>query len=86
MLSKRQMEKIHRKRNINSYWIYFIHESPANARPPPGDYDGMFNLTMGYRTDADIHVPYNWEWGAWERRTRWAGSFEQDSLIDYAYS
>lgn len=68
MLSKREMLKLQAKRNINSYWVYFIHESPQNARPPPGDYDGYFNLTMGYRRDADITVPYNWEWGTWEKR------------------
>ena len=62
------LQKLQSQRNPKSFWIYFLHESPVNARPPPADYDGMFNLTMGYRTDADIFVPYNWEWGSWERR------------------
>lgn len=69
MLTPRQLKKIQKDRNPNSYWIYFLHESPENARPDPGLYDGLFNWTMGYRRDADIFVPYNWEWGNWERRT-----------------
>ena len=43
MLTPRQLKKIQKERNPNSYWIYFLHESPENARPDPGLYDGLFN-------------------------------------------
>ena len=69
MLSRRELLKIQKDRNPKSYWIYFLHESPHNAKPEPHLYDGLFNWTMGYRHDADIVVPYNWEWGTWEERS-----------------
>lgn len=69
MLPQRQILKVSKQRKPGSYWIYFLHESPQNARPDPSLYDGLFNWTMGYRRDADIVVPYNWEWGTWRKRT-----------------
>jgi len=69
MLTQRQMKKIQKDRNTNSRWIFFLHESPENAKPDPELFNGLFNWTMGYRRDADIVVPYNWEWGTWERRS-----------------
>ena len=61
MLTPRQLKKIQKERNHNSYWIYFLHERPENARPDPGLYDGLFNWTVGYRRDAERKK--------WERKT-----------------
>jgi len=40
-------------------WIPLNFESPVNARITTG-YDGLFNLTMTYRNDSDLPVPYGW--------------------------
>ena len=69
MLTPKQLQKLSERRHRDQVWIYFMHESPHNARPSPKLANGFFNWTMNYRMDADITVLYNWEWGTWEPRT-----------------
>uniref|UniRef100_A0A8C5G3C9 Fucosyltransferase n=2 Tax=Gouania willdenowi TaxID=441366 RepID=A0A8C5G3C9_GOUWI len=38
-------------------WIWMNHESPTNS-PRLQKFDRVFNLTMSYRMDSDIYVPY----------------------------
>uniref|UniRef100_A0A8C5ED99 Fucosyltransferase n=1 Tax=Gouania willdenowi TaxID=441366 RepID=A0A8C5ED99_GOUWI len=38
-------------------WIWMNHESPSHS-PGMQRFDGVFNLTLTYRTDSDIYVPY----------------------------
>lgn len=40
-------------------WIWFNMESPSHCRSLPA-LDGYFNLTMSYRSDSDIFMPYGW--------------------------
>ncbi|XP_028320097.1 alpha-(1,3)-fucosyltransferase 4-like [Gouania willdenowi] len=38
-------------------WIWLNHESPTNS-PGLQQFDRVFNLTMTYRVDSDIYIPY----------------------------
>lgn len=67
MVSQQELTQLSAHRHPNQVWIYFMHECPHNAIPSPNNYNGFFNWTMNYRRDADIIVPYNWEWGTWEQ-------------------
>ncbi|KAM4627550.1 alpha-(1,3)-fucosyltransferase 4-like [Polymixia lowei] len=40
-------------------WIWMNFESPSHARGL-GRFEGVFNLTMTYRTDSDIFLPYGY--------------------------
>ncbi|MXQ83902.1 hypothetical protein E5288_WYG002432 [Bos mutus] len=40
-------------------WVWFSMESPSNCLKLK-DLDGYFNLTMSYRRDSDIFMPYGW--------------------------
>ncbi|KAL6086996.1 hypothetical protein STEG23_009144 [Scotinomys teguina] len=40
-------------------WVWFSLESPSHCGRL-SDLDGLFNLTMSYRTDSDIFTPYGW--------------------------
>uniref|UniRef100_A0A2K6G1Z4 Fucosyltransferase n=1 Tax=Propithecus coquereli TaxID=379532 RepID=A0A2K6G1Z4_PROCO len=40
-------------------WVWFNMESPTNSWHLQA-MDGRFNLTMSYRSDSDIFVPYGW--------------------------
>ncbi|CAJ1065365.1 alpha-(1%2C3)-fucosyltransferase 4-like [Xyrichtys novacula] len=40
-------------------WIWMNYESPAHT-PGLGRFDGVFNLTLSYRTDSDIFLPYGY--------------------------
>ena len=42
----------------NQQWIFFIKESPHYGHFRAKSFDNMFNLTMTYRMDSDIPVPY----------------------------
>ncbi|XP_075423866.1 4-galactosyl-N-acetylglucosaminide 3-alpha-L-fucosyltransferase FUT5-like [Ascaphus truei] len=47
------------KRPANQYWIWFDLESPTHS-PNLTFMDKLFNLTMSYRADSDIFIPYGW--------------------------
>eukprot|EP00795_Rhopilema_esculentum_P010783 gene10783-19580_t len=68
MVAAETLSRISKHRHQKQIWIYFIHENPYNAHPSPGLFNGFFNWTMTYQGNADIVVPYNWEWGTWEKR------------------
>ncbi|XP_003123142.1 galactoside 3(4)-L-fucosyltransferase [Sus scrofa] len=40
-------------------WVWFSMESPSHC-PQLKALDGYFNLTMSYRRDSDIFMPYGW--------------------------
>ncbi|CAG7821812.1 unnamed protein product [Allacma fusca] len=46
------------ERNASQYWIFYLLESPVNTFVPLEAFNNFFNLTMTYRTDSDIYVPY----------------------------
>ncbi|XP_053305209.1 3-galactosyl-N-acetylglucosaminide 4-alpha-L-fucosyltransferase FUT3-like [Spea bombifrons] len=46
-------------RNGKQYWIWFNLESPTHSRNLQL-MNKLFNLTMSYRTDSDIFVPYGY--------------------------
>uniref|UniRef100_UPI00358E5E3B 3-galactosyl-N-acetylglucosaminide 4-alpha-L-fucosyltransferase FUT3-like n=1 Tax=Myxine glutinosa TaxID=7769 RepID=UPI00358E5E3B len=46
------------RRRQDQRWIWFCLEAPPNYFT--NDYDGIFNLTLTYRRDADIFFPYGW--------------------------
>ncbi|GAA6232521.1 alpha-(1,3)-fucosyltransferase 9-like [Lates japonicus] len=50
-------------------WIWFNMDSPTNTRRIAG-IEGLFNLTLSYRKDADIHV-------------RWKLTFKKDADEDF---
>ncbi|XP_022647110.1 galactoside 3(4)-L-fucosyltransferase-like isoform X2 [Varroa destructor] len=50
-------------RPINQQWIFFTDESPyhtfmADPKLTMKDLNGLFNLSMTYRSDSDIPIPY----------------------------
>ena len=48
-------------RTPNQKWVVYLHESPVNSqRIPWKKYNGMFNWTMSFFTDADIYEPYGY--------------------------
>ncbi|XP_053728210.1 alpha-(1,3)-fucosyltransferase 4-like [Synchiropus splendidus] len=40
-------------------WIWLNYESPSHT-PELSRWDGVFNMTMSYRTDSDIYLPYGY--------------------------
>ncbi|KAM9801650.1 alpha-(1,3)-fucosyltransferase 4-like [Neosynchiropus ocellatus] len=40
-------------------WIWLNYESPSHT-PELTRWDGVFNMTMSYRTDSDIYLPYGY--------------------------
>ncbi|XP_078351112.1 4-galactosyl-N-acetylglucosaminide 3-alpha-L-fucosyltransferase FUT5-like [Oculina patagonica] len=52
------MNFLHRRRPKGQIWVYFDLENPANTQLDPSEFDGMFNWTMTYENNADIHLPY----------------------------
>ncbi|MBZ3885945.1 Alpha-(1,3)-fucosyltransferase 5 [Sciurus carolinensis] len=40
-------------------WVWFSMESPSNCKQLRA-LDGLFNLTMSYRSDSDVFTPYGW--------------------------
>lgn len=53
-----KMNLLHRRRPKGQIWVYFDLENPANIQLDPSKFDGMFNWTMTYENNADIHLPY----------------------------
>ncbi|XP_075422749.1 4-galactosyl-N-acetylglucosaminide 3-alpha-L-fucosyltransferase FUT5-like [Ascaphus truei] len=47
------------KRPAKQYWIWFDLESPTHSANL-NFMDKLFNLTMSYRVDSDIFLPYGW--------------------------
>lgn len=50
-------------RKPEQFWIFFTDESPLHTfmvtkRYGMSDYNGLFNLSMTYRSDSDVPVPY----------------------------
>ena len=52
-----ELEKLNSRRPKGQIWIYFVLESPSNARDTYFFRD-MFNWTMTYERNADIFLPY----------------------------
>lgn len=52
-----ELEELNRRRPKGQIWIYFVLESPSNARDTYFFRD-MFNWTMTYERNADIFLPY----------------------------
>ncbi|XP_004648792.1 galactoside 3(4)-L-fucosyltransferase-like [Octodon degus] len=46
-------------RPTSQRWVWFTMEPPENC-PKMRALDGLFNLTMSYRSDSDIFTPYGW--------------------------
>ena len=46
-ISAKELEQLKRNASSDQIWIYFVHESPYNAKPRPDNYNGLFNWTMG---------------------------------------
>lgn len=40
-------------------WVWFSMESPSHCQQLQA-LDGLFNLTMSYRSDSDVFTPYGW--------------------------
>ena len=51
------LKTIMKNKPSSQFWIYFLQESP-NATPDTRPLNGMFDLTMTYRSDSDFWWPY----------------------------
>lgn len=49
---------LHRRRPKGQIWVYFDLENPDNSQLNLSEFHGMFNWTMTYENNADIHLPY----------------------------
>ena len=47
-------------RSQSQTWVYFLMESPVFQGVNNKVYNGLFNLTMTYRFDSDIFIPYGY--------------------------
>ncbi|CAG7838275.1 unnamed protein product [Allacma fusca] len=45
-------------RAYNQLWIFLMFEAPVHTWINLGPFDKVFNMTMTYRPDSDIHIPY----------------------------
>ena len=53
----KRLEQLKKKRPRDQLWAYFTLENPLNA-PPVKHLGSLFDLSISYRLDADIHFPY----------------------------
>ena len=52
-----ELKSLWKSRPTSQRWVYHSWESPMNVMNP-SPFNGLFNLTWTYRTDADISQPY----------------------------
>jgi alpha-1,3-fucosyltransferase len=45
-------------RYSHQYYAHFIHEAPTGRRKFLGQYEGKINVTINFRHDADLYIPY----------------------------
>ncbi|CAG7716631.1 unnamed protein product [Allacma fusca] len=46
-------------RNWTQHWIFYYFESADYTFVPLNDFNNVFNQTISYRLDSDIHTPYS---------------------------
>ena len=80
------LKTIMKNKPSSQFWIYFLQESP-NATPDTRPLNGMFDLTMTYRSDSDFWWPYGSYRGIpFEKTSQLDFSVGKDKLVSWMVS
>ena len=80
------LKTIMKNKPSSQFWIYFLQESP-NAPPDTRPLNGMFDLTMTYRSDSDFWWPYGSYRGIpFEKTSQLDFSVGKDKLVSWMVS
>ena len=69
-VSQLELKLLSRERKPNQIWVYFTHSPPHINTPHSSFFNGFYNWTMTYQKNSDIVIPYSWELGTWEKRSK----------------
>ena len=80
------LKTIMKNKPSSQFWIYFLQESP-NATPDTRPLNGMFDLTMTYRSDSDFRWPYgSYREIPFEKTSQLDFSVGKDKLVSWMVS
>lgn len=75
---------LHKDRPASQHWVWLSMEPPANNANLT-QLNGLFNWTMSYRHDADIHIPYGKTMLGGDERGFWAAP-NRSCLVSWVVS